>query len=96
MHHQIQESSHLVPPTPTSSASPECYSALGDPARQQSSPNRIGINQNHHAAHHADTQHSVNQLDHLQLQQHKHSSESSHSNRQEDTIYSHAPEYISL
>ena len=99
---QIHESNHLVPPSLHSgnSASSDCYSPLGSHNRPQGSPNRIGINNNNHTVHHTEqTQHSISHLEHhlQQLQQPKHNSESSHSNQQqEDTVYSHAPEYISL
>lgn len=100
---QVNESNHLVPPSIHSgtSASSECYSPLGSHARPQGSPNRISINNNNHTVHHADqTQHSISHLEHhlQQLQQQpKHREDSSHSNQQqEDTVYSHAPEYISL
>lgn len=103
---QIHESNnHLVPPPlhSATSASSDCYSPLGNHSHSQGSPNRIGINNNNHSLHHTDhqSQHSISHLEHhlqqLQQQPKHNTAESPHSNQQqEDTVYSHAPEYISL
>ena len=93
---------HLIPPPLNSNASTssDCYSPLGSHARSQESPNRIGMNNNGHNIHHTDqSHHSISHLEHhlQQLQQPKHNPEPSHSSQQqEDNVYSHAPEYISL
>ena len=93
---------HLIPPPLNSNASTssDCYSPLGSHARSQESPNRIGMNNNGHNIHHPDqSHHSISHLEHhlQQLQQPKHNPEPSHSSQQqEDNVYSHAPEYISL
>ena len=93
---------HLIPPPLNSNASTssDCYSPLGSHARSQESPNRIGMKNNGHNIHHTDqSHHSISHLEHhlQQLQQPKHNPEPSHSSQQqEDNVYSHAPEYISL